>query len=256
MTSDALVGGGGPLVVAIDGPGGVGKSTVARAVARRLGVPYLETGAMYRALGLAALEAGVPLDDETRVASIAAGLALDIEVRPDGSTVIRRDGEELGERLRDEAVAQAASRVATLPAVRRRMVEMQRRFGLRSGGVLEGRDIGTKVFPETPYKFFLDADPEVRLERRLGEYRSRGVAGADLEELRRELAVRDRRDRERADSPLTKDDSYRVVDTTELSVEQVVTRVLAEIERLRRAGVSRPGGASRSTDPSDESRGA
>lgn len=256
MTTKRGTGSDGSLIVAIDGPGGVGKSTVARAVARRLGVPYLETGAMYRALGLTALESGVSLDDEGTVAEIAADLELEIEVLADGSTVIRRDGEALGDRLRDEAVAQAASRVATLPAVRRRMVEMQRRFGLRSGGVLEGRDIGTKVFPETPYKFFLDADPAVRLERRLGEHRSRGVGGADLEELRRELEERDRRDSERTDSPLTKDASYVVVDTTELEVEQVVARVLGEIERLSGAPLSRRDGASRSAGPSDVTPGA
>lgn len=236
-------GSGDRLIVAIDGPGGVGKSTVARAIARRLGVPYLETGAMYRALGLAALEAGVDLDDEEAVERVAAELALDMEVLPDGRTTVRLEGEPLGERLRDERVAQAASRVATLPAVRRRMVEMQRRFGRRAGGVLEGRDIGTKVFPETPHKFFLDADPEVRLERRLGEHRERGIAGAELEELRRELEERDRRDSERADSPLTKDDSYVVVDTSELGIPQVVERLEREI--ARRSGVNRRGDADR-----------
>lgn len=235
---------GDALIVAIDGPGGVGKSTVARAIARRLGIPYLETGAMYRAVGLKALEAGVSLDDEDAVERVAAELDLEMEVLADGATVIRLDGEPLGDRIRDESIAQAASRVATLPAVRRRMVELQRRFGGQAGGVLEGRDIGTKVFPTTPYKFFLDADPEVRLERRLGEHRSRGVDGADLEAVRRELAERDRRDSERADSPLTKDDSYVVVDTSELGVEQVVERLEREIGRIRRR-VSRPDDVSR-----------
>lgn len=245
-----------PLIVAIDGPGGVGKSTVARRIARRFGVPYLETGAMYRALGLKALEAGVALDDEAAVAEIASGLDLEMEVRPDGTTLIRLDGEPLGDRIRDEDVAQAASRVATLPAVRRRMVELQRRFGRRAGGVLEGRDIGTKVFPDTPFKFFLEAEAEVRLERRLGEHRARGVEGADLDELRRELEERDRRDRERADSPLMDDGTYVVIDTTELGVEEVVARIAAEVERIRDATLSRRGGASRSAGPSGESRGA
>ena len=222
-----------PIVVAIDGPGGVGKSTAARALAERLGVPYLETGAMYRALGLKTLEIGVDPADEGAVVGIAASLDLDLTVLEDGRTSILLDGEPLGERIRDEAVARTTSVVAALPGVRRRMVDLQRRFGEEVGGVVEGRDIGTRVFPDTPFKFFLEADAEVRAGRRHGEHASRGSSAAGLETLRRELEKRDRRDAERADSPLRKDESYRVIDTTRLTAEEVVERMWQEIERRR-----------------------
>jgi cytidylate kinase len=223
-----------PIIVAIDGPGGVGKSTVAKAVARQLQIPYLETGAMYRALGLKVLEEQVDPEDEEGVVEVAGRLDLTIVARPDGSAEILLDREPLGERVRDESVARITSKVAAYPAVRRRLVGLQRSFGNEVGGVVEGRDIGSRVFPETPFKFFLDADPRVRAERRLGEHRARGRVDASVEELRREIEARDRRDSERAESPLRKDASYLTIDTSGMTAEQVSARVIAEIERLRR----------------------
>jgi cytidylate kinase len=221
----------GPVIVAIDGPGGVGKSTVTRLLARRLSLPYLETGAMYRALGLKVLDEALDPADEPAVSRLAETLDLEIEALPDGGTSIRLDGRAVGERLRDERVAQVTSQVAQYPRVRQRMVDLQRRFGRRQGAVMEGRDIGTRVFPETPFKFFLEADPEVRVRRRLGEHRERGAGEQDPEALRRELLERDERDRRRADSPLRRDASYTAIDTSRLTAEEVAERIAAVVER-------------------------
>lgn len=216
-------------VVAIDGPGGVGKSTVARRVASRLGVPYLETGAMYRALGLEILNRGVDPGDEAMVASVAESLDLEVARDASGAVGILLHGEALGDRIRDERVAQVTSRVAAYPEVRRRMVEIQRRVGQELGGVIEGRDIGTKVFPGTPLKFFLDADPGVRAERRLRDIERQEGGGTTLGAVRAEMEARDRRDRERQDSPLRRDSTYHLIDTTALTADEVVERVLATI---------------------------
>jgi cytidylate kinase len=217
-------------VVAIDGPGGGGKSTVARRLARHLRLPYLETGAMYRALGLEVLTRGVDPGDEPAVVSIAESLDIEVAANEAGEVEILLEGEPLGERIRDEKVGQVTSRVAAYPRVRRRMVEIQQRVGRASGGVIEGRDIGTRVFPETPLKFFLDADSGIRAERRLGELRQRSDAGISLAAVQEEMAARDRRDAERDESPMRADSSYRVVDTTDLSIDQVLETILATIK--------------------------
>ncbi len=218
-----------PVIVAIDGPSGVGKSTVARLLAERLDLPYLETGAMYRALGLKVLESGVDPEDEEAVVELARSLDIELETRPGGRTEVRLEGRLPGDRLRDEAVALVTSQIAAYSGVRRRMVELQQRFGRRRGGVVEGRDIGTHVFPETPWKFFLEADAGVRASRRLGEHRDRGSAAHDLEALRLEIEARDRRDTEREDSPLRKDSSHESIDTGELTADQVADRIVARV---------------------------
>jgi cytidylate kinase len=220
-----------PAVVAIDGPGGVGKSTVARRLARRLHLPYLETGAMYRALGLEVLNRGIDAGSETEVAAIAESLNLEVVLDERGDVEILLDGEVLGERIRDERVGQVTSQVAQYPQVRRLMVEMQQRVGRATGGVIEGRDIGTRVFPDTPLKFFLNADSDVRAERRLLELQQRQVGEASLGAVRDEMAARDRRDAERAESPLRADSSYHVVDTTNLSIDEVVETILGLIRQ-------------------------
>ncbi len=220
--------GGGPIVVAIDGPAGVGKSDVARAVARHLGLSYLDTGAMYRAIGWLALRGGVDLADEGRVAEVSRAAAIELLPRPDGLVEVRLDGEPVEAHIRSLRVSEAASRVAAQAAVRERLVELQRDFGRRHGAVMEGRDIGSVVFPDTPFKFFLDARPDVRIARRLDQLHA---AGRDATEdaVRAELDARDRRDRERAHSPLAWDPSYERVDTSEMTRDEVVAHLAAAI---------------------------
>ena len=217
-----------PLIVAIDGPVGVGKSTVATGVSRRLGIPYLETGAMYRAVAYAALERRIDLEDRQAVSDLAA--EIDLELKTDGARMaVLVDGVELGDRLRAPEVGTAASVVAAYPTVRRRMVELQRASARRSGAVLEGRDIGTKVFPDTPHKFFLTAPARVRAERRRSQLAAAGKAVGPADALERQIVERDRRDSERDDSPLVCDDSYQRIDTSGLDAEGVVAAIVAAV---------------------------
>lgn len=215
------------VIVALDGPSGVGKSTTSRLVARALGIPHIDTGAMYRAVGLEAIRTGTDLDDEEAVASIAA--RIDIEFRSiGGEPHVYLDGEDISRDIRTSEVGMAASRASAHSPVRRRLVRMQREIGLRSGGVLEGRDIGTKVFPETRHKFFLTARPEVRAERRWKELREKG-SEESYEAVLADLQKRDHQDSNRADSPLTCDDSYTVVDTSALTIDQVVEQIVSTV---------------------------
>ncbi len=218
-----------PLIVAIDGPSGSGKSTVAKLLAERLGVPVLDTGAMYRAIGLKVLEHGVDPGDREAVVAIAE--AADLELRPAaaGGVAVVLDGAVVAERIRTPAVTEATSRVAAYPEVRRRLVELQRRCAARLGAVVEGRDIGTRVFPDTRHKFFLDARAQVRAERRYLELRARGEE-ASFAGVLDDIERRDARDSARRDSPLTRDQSYLVIDSSELSPAAAVERMVAVIE--------------------------
>jgi cytidylate kinase len=220
-----------PLIVAIDGPSGAGKSTVARALAARLAIPYIDTGAMYRAVGLAAARAGLtlPIADPARVAAIAERSHVELIPAPEGSR-IHLDGEDVSEAIRRPEISLYASAVSAIPEVRRVLVSQQQRLGRQRGGVLEGRDIGTKVFPETPHKFFLTASAAERAGRRTRELSERGTPRAYGEVLQ-EMEKRDRDDSSRADSPLTMDGRYTLIDSTGRSVSAVVDEIEGRIRQ-------------------------
>lgn len=219
---------GEPLVVAIDGPSGVGKSTVARRLATRLGVPMLDTGATYRAVALKVLEQGVDPEDREAVLAVAESADLELRCGPHRLEVVL-DGRPVGRRIRTPEVSAATSKISVHPEVRRRLVELQRRAAARSGAVVEGRDIGTRVFPDTPHKFFLSASPEVRTSRRHSQLAAAGKTSS-VESVRRDIAERDARDSGRRSSPLTYDESYQAIDTSDLTPEEIVERMMAAIE--------------------------
>ncbi len=219
-------------VVAIDGPSGAGKSTVAKALADRLHVPYIDTGAMYRAIGLAARERGItlPVQEAAAVAAIADASSVELDVSG-ADTRVLLDSRDVTDAIRLPEISLYASAVSAIPAVRRRLVSLQRRLAEKSGGVLEGRDIGTRVFPETPHKFFLTAPLDVRAQRRTRELALRGTPQG-YEDVRAEIEHRDLADSTRTDSPLTCDDSYTVVDTGTRPVEEIVDELEARVKAL------------------------
>ena len=223
----------GPLIVAIDGPSGAGKSSAARALAARLGVPYIDTGAMYRAVGLAARDGGValPILDADSVAAIAESARIELVPTAEGNCVLL-DGRDVSAAIREPEISLYASAVSAIPAVRRALVAEQRRLGRERGGVMEGRDIGTRVFPDTPFKFFLTADAVVRAERRTRELADRGTPQA-YEDVLRDMEKRDRDDGSRTDSPLTLDHRYVLIDSTGRPLPAVVE----EIERHVREAI-------------------
>jgi CMP/dCMP kinase len=209
------------LIIAIDGPAGAGKSTVASRLARKLGYINLESGAMYRALALKAIEWDVSFDDGPALRKLAEGARIALEPTIGGNRVLM-DGKDVSSRIRERDVTEAASRVSVHPEVREWMVARQQDMGKDGGVVMEGRDIGTKVFPHADLKIFLDADPVVREQRRLDQQR---VKGAPAESMAAELRERDLRDRTRATSPLVPAQDAVIIDSTHLSEDQVLGRV-------------------------------
>jgi cytidylate kinase len=207
------------IVVAIDGPAGAGKSTIARHLAQRFSLLNLETGAMYRAFGLKALRAAIPLDEAASLEALAAQTSIGLEPGEDGNRVLL-DGEDVTALLRNATVTDAASRVSVISSIRAWLVRLQQQMGERGGVVMEGRDIGTVVFPDAEVKIFLDADPAVRGLRRFDQLGPASAAPA--EEVIRELRARDQRDRNRADSPLRPAADAILLDSTHMTLEEVL----------------------------------
>lgn len=207
------------FIVAIDGPAGAGKSTIARHLARHFGLLNLETGAMYRALALKALRSELPLDSSTALESLTADTTIGLEPGDDENRVLL-DGEDVTGLIRNQTVTDAASRVSVYPAIRAWMVRLQQQLGAQGGVVMEGRDIGTVVFPNAAVKIFLDAAPEVRGMRRFDQMGS--DTGHQPEAVIRELRARDERDRNRADSPLKPADDAVLLDSTHMTLDQAV----------------------------------
>jgi cytidylate kinase len=213
-----------PLIIAIDGPSGSGKSTLGRMLARELGLLYIDTGSMYRAVALAVIEStSVNETDDVAVGSLAERIDVDLAGDPD-SLRVTLNGRDVSNRIRDEDVTHVSSIISTIPAVRRAMVQRQRELGAR-GAVMNGRDIGTVVFPNADVKFFLDAAVEERAQRRLAEERAQNPAATFAQTLA-DITERDRRDTTRADSPLLVAADAIVIDSTGMSIEDVSQKML------------------------------
>lgn len=216
------------LRIAIDGPSGAGKSTVARKVAQRLGYLYIDTGAMYRAVGLRVTREQLPWDQADAIVEAARRAQIELRTSPRGLRVFL-DGVDVSEAIRTEAVGQAASRVSGIPGVRKILVRAQQDLGRRGGVVMEGRDIGTKVFPEAELKIFLDASETTRARRRFAQNRHKKGA-LELEGILEEIRQRDKRDRERADSPLAQARDALFLDTSNQTVDEVVEKILRLVQ--------------------------
>lgn len=212
------------LIIAIDGPSGSGKSTLGRLLARELGLLYIDTGSMYRAVALAVMESSVQASDDVAVGSLARRVEIDLAGDPD-SLRVTLGGRDVSEQIRSEEVTHLSSVISAIPEVRRAMVALQRAMG-RRGAVLNGRDIGTVVFPDADVKFFLTAEPDARAQRRFAEETDPQVG---LAETLAEMIERDRRDSTRADSPLKIADDAVVIDSTGLSIQEVFEQMRAVV---------------------------
>lgn len=215
-----------PLIIAIDGPSGSGKSTLGRMLARELGLLYIDTGSMYRAVALAVIESSMNAGDDVAVTALAEKIDIDLTGDPDSLRVIL-NGRDVSERIRDDDVTNMSSIVSTISAVRRAMVHRQRELGQR-GAVMNGRDIGTVVFPDAPVKIFLDAAVTERAERRLAEEREHNPA-ATYEQTLIDITERDRRDTTRVDSPLVAAGDAIVIDSTGQPINEVLQRILTVV---------------------------
>lgn len=217
------------LVIAIDGPAGSGKSTVSKKIARKLGVMYIDTGAMYRALTLKAMQLGIGLEDEVSLVELVCSTKIDLEDSVSGQKVFL-DGEDVTTLIRTPELTNNVKYIARVPGVRHEMVRLQRLIGHRRGAVMEGRDIGTVVFPGADYKFYLDADVDERAKRRHKELVQAGV-NINFEDIRKDVVARDESDMRREIGALKVAPDAILVDTTNLSIDEVVDKLLSFVQR-------------------------
>jgi CMP/dCMP kinase len=221
------------MIIAIDGPSGAGKSTLGKMLAQALGALYIDTGAMYRAVALAALEADVPLSDPAALAKVAERAQIGLIGEP-SSLRVMLNGRDVTQSIRVDQVTSASSIISTISEVRRILVERQRQMSSEGGVVLDGRDIGTVVFPEADFKFFLTANPERRAHRRFEEELERKKGSITYEETLADLAQRDHRDSTRADSPLIAASDAIIIDSTDLSIDQVFDQMMGHIRGMNK----------------------
>ncbi len=217
-------------VITIDGPAGVGKSTLAQALAEELGYTLLESGALYRAVGLAALERGIAADDEAAAEALVAGLEIELSPGPKDGRVFL-SGVDVTDRLREEAVGNMASAISKLDVVREAMTDLQRRLARDGRVVVEGRDAGTVVFPQAEVKFFLDASLAERARRRVAQLAEKGIE-VDYARVEAEMAARDEQDSTRSLAPLRPAEGAIVIDTTSLSPAEVLARMIKEVRKI------------------------
>ena len=216
------------LVIAIDGPAGSGKSTVSKLVARSLGVTYIDTGAMYRALTLKAMRQRIDLNNEAALTALAKSTNIDLK-EESGLLRVYLDGEDVAGLIRTPELTNNVKYIARIPGIREEMVRLQRAIGQRRGAALEGRDIGTVVFPDADYKFYLDADPDERARRRHKELSQSGQA-VDFADIRKDVIMRDESDMNRSVGALKKADDAIFIDTTKLSISEVAEKMLSYIK--------------------------
>lgn len=214
--------------IAIDGPAGAGKSTVAKSISKIMGIVYLDTGAMYRTVALKAIRSGMDTKDAEGLASLVESIDIKIEYK-DNEQRIYLDGADVSDQIRTPEVSLGASNVAVIPAVRIRMVELQREIAGRNDVVMDGRDIGTYVLPDSKFKFFLVASLDERARRRYEELRAKGADCPSYEEVRDDIAYRDKNDSSRAFAPLSRAQDAIEIDTTDLSPQQVADKILAHV---------------------------
>lgn len=218
--------------IAIDGPAGAGKSTIAKQVARRENLIYIDTGAMYRAMSLLMLQNGIPLNDAEKIGQECSRAQIDISYE-NGEQAVFLNGENVGAFLREERVGNAASAVSAVPRVRERLVQLQRELAESADVVMDGRDIGTVVLPDADLKIFLTASSRVRAERRYRELQEKGIE-ADLKTIQRDIEERDHRDMTRETSPLRQAGDAVVIDSSMMTVDEVIQNILDLIQSRRK----------------------